>query len=285
MPPNRQSGKGGSSAQAVRVADAQAAPSIAERIPVANVFGISLARITFRDLCGLIEERIVSRTPSYVVTTNVDHVCKLQKDARFREAYHRALVAVADGQPVLWASHLFRAAVPEKLSGSDLLPWVCSWAASKGYSVFFLGGTPGTAERTAEILRDNEPNLQIAGINCPEYGFDRDPRQLESILAHLRRAKPDICFVGLGSPKQEIWMSHYSKRSGVPVMIGVGGSFDFVSGRIVRAPGWVQRAGLEWLWRLSMEPRRLWRRYLVEDVAFFQLVALEFVKRIRHWFT
>ena len=256
-------------------------PSIAPQS--AEIFNIRLSRVSLEDVKRIFADRIERRIPGFVVTPNVDHVCLCYHNPRFREAYSRAFLHFTDGTPVLWAARLFGEEIPEKLSGSDMLPVLSEWAAMQGYSIFLLGGTPGTADKSAEVLRERFPGLRIAGVNCPPYGFEDDPRKIQEVIDHLRAARPDICFVGLGAPKQELFMNHYRDAAGVPVMMGVGGSFDFVAGRTRRAPGWIQDLGVEWLWRLSMDPRRLWRRYLVDDMVFFKLLYLEFNRRLRRF--
>lgn len=266
---------------------AELAPvSARDRLAVEHVdiFNVQLSRVTLSQVKDVIDERIRLRAPGYIVTPNVDHVCMCYHSPRFREAYTRAFLRVADGTPVVWAARLFGEPVPEKLSGSDLLPKLAAWAAERGHSIFFLGGTPGTADRSAEILRERHPGLRIAGINCPPYGFEKDPALLQTVLDHVRSARPDLCFLGLGSPKAELFLSHYRDALRVPVTISIGGSFDFVSGRTRRAPEWVQQLGMEWLWRLSMEPGRLWRRYLVDDIVFVKLLYLECSRRLRRRF-
>ena len=141
---------------------------------------------------------------------------------------------------------------------------------------FFLGGAKGAAKGAAEVLVRQHPMLKIAGTCCPEFGFENDPKQASQILDEVRVARPDILFVGLGSPKQELWIAQYGEQSGAKLSVGVGISFGFVAGDVVRAPRWMQRIGLEWCHRLMQEPGRLWKRYLVDDVAFLRIVFREF---------
>lgn len=242
------------------------------------MFGISISNIDFDGVCDRIESRIAHRTPGYVVTTNVNHVCLCHRDGVFRAAYEDAFLAITDGVPLIWASWLLGRPLRKKLSGSDLVPWLSEFAAKKNHSVFLLGGTPGTAHETAGTLQRKNPNLQIAGVHCPPYGFEHDPEELQRTLEKIQAAKPDILFVALGSPKQELWMQKHYQTIDVPVSIGVGATFDFISGRVKRAPAPLQQLGFEWLWRLAMEPRRLWRRYLMEDTLFFKLLWQEFRK-------
>lgn len=270
-------GLGGSPAPASGADGTVAAVDPAE----VHLFGIHMSSLGFEGVCARIAERIRQWQPGFIVTPNVNHVCTCERDARFRATYERAFLALPDGMPIILASRLLGTPLRQKLSGSDMLPALCGFAAREGFSVFFLGGTPGTAERTAEIMRDRNPGLRVAGHYCPDYGFEHDPAKLEATLGAVRAAQPDICFVALGSPKQEIWMDDHHADGGACIYMGVGATFDFISGRVRRAPRWVQMTGFEWLWRIAMEPRRLWRRYLVEDMVFFRIFGRELLARRR----
>lgn len=142
-------------------------------------------------------------------------------------------------------------------------------------------GLPGSAEIAAQRLRQRFPDLRVAGTYCPPYGFERDAAENAKAIEAIRAANADILFVALGTPKQEIWLSKHQREIGVPVSMGVGAALDFLSGKVKRAPRWVQQCGLEWLWRLMQEPRRLWRRYLVDDMIIVPLLLRE-LKRPRH---
>lgn len=246
-----------------------------------DLFGVHMTSLDFAGVRHRIAERIRQKQPGFIVTPNVNHVCTCERDPRFRAAYVRAFLALPDGMPIILASRLLGTPLRQKLSGSDMLPALCGFAAQEGFSVFFLGGTPGTAERTAQIMSERNPGLRVAGYYCPDYGFEKDPAKLGATLEALRAAQPDICFVALGSPKQEIWMDDHFTDGGACIYMGVGATFDFISGRVRRAPLWVQKTGFEWLWRIAMEPRRLWRRYLVEDMVFFRIFGRELLMRWR----
>lgn len=247
-----------------------------------TILGVAFDSLDYEQLCASVERRIASREPGFVVTPNTDHVCRYHRDPEYKRAYADAFLVLPDGVPILWAAWLLGRPLRQKLSGSDLVPALAAFAAERGYSVYFLGGYPGTAAATARILQERHPALRVAGVDCPEYGFHLNEKRNREVLMQLKASQADFCFVALGSPKQELWMQRHCAETGVPVMIGVGGTFDFVSGRIRRAPRWVQKAGFEWLWRLCQEPRRLWRRYLVEDLLFFKLLWREFRQRWRN---
>ncbi len=245
------------------------------------LFGVHMTSLDFEGVCVRIAERVRAKQPGFIVTPNVNHVCTCERDPAFHAAYVRAFLALPDGMPIILASRLLGTPLKQKLSGSDMVPALCGFAAREGFSVFFFGGTPGTAERTAEIMVERNPGLRVAGHHCPDYGFEHDPTKLASALDAVRAAQPDLCFVALGSPKQEFWMDTHANELGPTIYMGVGATFDFISGRVRRAPRWIQKTGFEWLWRIAMEPRRLWRRYLVEDMVFFRIFGRELLARWR----
>ena len=166
-----------------------------------------------------------------------------------------------------------------RVNGTDLVDRLCERAAAAGRSVYLLGGMPGAAHATAEILHRRYAWLIVAGTDCPERGFERQPASLEPVLERLREANPDIVFVGLGLPKQEFFMHELLGGCDLGVALGIGGSFELMSGQLKRAPLWMQRSGLEWLFRLVQEPRRLAQRYLVGNTKFVVLVLRDVVRR------
>ena len=218
---------------------------------------------------------------AYAVTANVDHVVRFHRCPEVRPLYHGADLVVADGMPLVWASRLLGDPLPERVAGSDLFPALCARAAEAGLSVFLLGGAPGTAQRSAEVLQARNPRLRVVGTYCPPYGFEDDTAESQRVVDAVRGARPDILFVGLGSPKQEKWIVANHATCGARLSIGVGVSFSFVCGDVVRAPHWMRRTGLEWLHRLCQEPQRLWKRYLVDDLLFFLLLAKSLPNRQR----
>ena len=234
--------------------------------------GVEIDNISFKGALDLIESLIRAPGPSLVVTPNVDHICQLQDDLRYREAYARADLAVADGMPLLWASRFLGHPLQEKISGSDLFPAMCDRASRRGYAIFLLGGLPGVAQKAKEVLEQRFPKIDIRGTYSPPFGFENDPGEISRIREMIISAAPHLLFVALGSPKQEYFIYDNMNILNVPVSIGVGASFDFVAGTVRRAPRFIQRLGLEWLFRLAQEPRRLFRRYLIRDTAFFRLI-------------
>lgn len=239
--------------------------------PTVDLFGVRFSDLTRDELCERIERVVRADAHMYIVTANVDHIVRCQTDPLFRDAYNNAGTVVCDGKPLIWMSRLFGMPLKEKLSGSDLVGDLSEFAAKSGLSVYFFGAADGVAAKTAENLQQRIPDLKIAGVCSPPMEFYRDDAQTAAAVESISQARPDICFVALGSPQQEIWMYKCHRECGAAVMIGVGASFDFLAGRIKRAPRWMQSAGLEWVWRLCLEPRRLWRRYLIDDMRIIGL--------------
>ena len=243
-----------------------------------ELFGVLINSVTLDETLQAIDRRIQTREPGFIVTPNVDHICLLQNEQEFRRVYRAAFLVLPDGTPLMWAARFLGKPLKQKISGSDLVYWLSEHAAGKGHSLFLLGAAPGVAEEAARVFEEIYPGTKIAGHYSPPLGFEKDPGEVEKILGMLRDAKPDICYVALGAPKQDFWNFLHCRQSGVPVSLGVGASLDFVTGRVKRAPVWMQHSGLEWLWRLCQEPGRLWRRYLLRDSRFLVLFLRELLR-------
>ncbi len=252
------------------------AHSDAPAVPKVQLLGVPVAAATatevLEDLERCIAERLLGQ---YVVTLNVDILLTALEDRRLLDACFRARWVVADGVPIVWASRLLGRPLPQRVNGADLAWALMQRAADRGYRVFLLGAAPGVADLAGQRLRERFPTLIVAGTLSPPYGFDSSPREIQATVAAVSASKPDIVLAAFGAPRQELWLRHHLAKAGVPVGIGVGGTLDFWAGRVRRAPVRLQKLGLEWLWRLSQEPRRLWRRYLVRDLRFFPLILRE----------
>jgi len=227
--------------------------------------------LTFQETLREIERLVDRKQGGSVFTPNVDHVVKASMNTPFREAYDRVSLSVADGMPLIWASPLLGCPLPERVAGSDLLMPVLELAARHKWRVYLLGGAPGVAPAVARLLTD-QMGITVAGwddCRIDQNGSDADGSSFE----RARAARPDIIFVALGPPKQELWIDKARDLVGPAVSLGVGASLDFLVGKYKRAPRWMGRVGLEWAYRLAQEPRRLWRRYLVEGPRFLGIVA------------
>ncbi|CAM2077818.1 MAG: WecB/TagA/CpsF family glycosyltransferase [uncultured Clostridium sp.] len=228
--------------------------------------------LTMNEAVQKIEQLILSKKPSYVVTPNVDHIVKLEKDKEFQEVYKEADLILTDGMPLIWISKMKKTPIKEKVSGSDLFPEVCKLAANKGYKVFLLGAAEGVAAKAAENLKEKYKGLNIVGTYSPSYGFEKNEEEIQQIIKMINEVKPEVLAVGLGAPKQEKFLYNYRNQLNVPVALAIGASIDFEAGNIDRAPEWMQRSGLEWFYRLCKEPKRMFKRYLVDDMKIFKLV-------------
>jgi N-acetylglucosaminyldiphosphoundecaprenol N-acetyl-beta-D-mannosaminyltransferase len=234
------------------------------------ILGIPIDDIDMQEaldhLDGLIQMGRASGNGHQVVTVNVDFIVNALRDPDLLSILRDSSLATADGMPLVWGARFLGAPLKERVAGADLVPALAERAAQNGYSLFLLGAAPGVAAKAAEILQQRYPGLKIAGVYSPPFqpGMDTDPSTIEMI----REKKPDILMVALGNPKQEKWIHRYGSQLSVPLMMGVGGSLDFLAGVTKRAPQWMQRSGFEWVWRLSQEPRRLWRRYVVGLAVF-----------------
>jgi N-acetylglucosaminyldiphosphoundecaprenol N-acetyl-beta-D-mannosaminyltransferase len=228
--------------------------------------------VTFDEALHEIEELVHRREGGAVFTPNVDHVVQAERHAAFREAYSRADLCLPDGMPLVWASRLLGPRLREKVSGSDLVLPLMRLAAERRWRVYLLGGAPGVAGQAAQKLAD-ELGVNVVGTDSPVVDADGRAARPDETIEQVVAVKPDLVLVALGAPKQELWIDRYGDRIKPAVAMGVGGSLDFVVGRIARAPAWMSRVGLEWLFRLWQEPRRMWRRYLIEDPKFVAIVA------------
>lgn len=228
--------------------------------------------LTMDEAIDRIDKLVINKKPSYVVTPNVDHIVKLENDIEFQQVYKDADLILTDGMPLIWISKLKKMPIKEKVSGSDLFPQVCSLASKKGYKVFLLGAAEGVADKAAKNLMEKYNGLEVVGTYSPSYGFEKNEDEIENIINIINTTKPDILAVGLGAPKQEKFLYKYKDKLNVPVSLAIGASIDFEAGNIDRAPIWMQNTGLEWFYRLMKEPKRMFKRYLIDDMKIFKLV-------------
>jgi N-acetylglucosaminyldiphosphoundecaprenol N-acetyl-beta-D-mannosaminyltransferase len=219
--------------------------------------------LTFAGALDEIERLVQAGAGGAVFTPNIDHVVSAESNAAFRDAYSRADLSLVDGQPLLWASRILGPALPEKISGADLIHPLMERAGQRGWRVFLVGGAPGSAMRAAERFT-GEWGVQIAGLEEGRIGLEPGPAD-EALLARIAEARPHLVLVALGAPKQELWIDARRARLAPAVALGVGAALDFAAGAVRRAPLFLRLAGLEWLYRLAQEPRRLARRYLWND--------------------
>jgi N-acetylglucosaminyldiphosphoundecaprenol N-acetyl-beta-D-mannosaminyltransferase len=243
-----------------------------------DILGVQVSAINLADAVETIERWIREGSRNYVCVTGVHGVMESRSDERLRDIHNRAGLVTPDGMPLVWILRLLGKRRTERIYGPDLLRKLTATSALRGDRQFYYGGADGVAEKLKQALTTAYPGLQVAGTLCPPF------RQLtreedDAVVDAINAARPDIVWVGLSTPKQERWMASHLGRIDAPVMIGVGAAFDFLAGTKRQAPLWMQRNGLEWLFRLCSEPGRLWRRYAYIVPGFAILAAGELLRR------
>jgi len=223
-----------------------------------------------------VEER---RTGNYIAVTGMHGVVEAQQNPKFSSILNQASLVVADGMPLVWIGRRYGFNLQRRVYGPELLETFCR-ATGDRYCHFFYGGAPGVAEQLSEALQQRF-GIRVGGVYSPPFR-PLNASEKQCLQQLILDSRPDILWVGLSTPKQEIWMAEYRDLLGVPVMVGVGAAFDFLTGRTSQAPRWMREHGLEWLFRLATEPRRLWKRYLIGGSRFVWHVALE-MTRIRKY--
>lgn len=248
-----------------------------------NLFGITIHALDMCESVSTIEAWITdeARSCKYVVTPNVDHIVKLRGDSEFQEAYRDASLVVADGKPVVMASRLLGDALPGTVPGSDLVPSIFErfQRAGKPLGVFLLGAGPGVAAKAALVIQEKWPVVRVNGCYSPPMGFERSDSECAEICVRVARSQADLLVIGLGSPKQEVWVRRHGPSLSVKVALCAGATIDFLAGEKARAPIWMRRFGLEWLHRMASEPRRLGGRYLHDAIVFPGLMYVEWRRR------
>jgi N-acetylglucosaminyldiphosphoundecaprenol N-acetyl-beta-D-mannosaminyltransferase len=227
--------------------------------------------LTFDEAIDEIERLIESQVGGSVFTPNVDHLVQLERNPSFRAAYEGASLCLVDGQPLIWASHLLGSPLPQKISGSDLMIPLVRRAERKRWRIYLIGGAPGVAAQAAEKMKE-QFDVEIVGTEAPHVTPSGNAAEGQAVIDRIAAAKPHLVFVAFGAPKQELFIQNALASIRPAVAVGVGAGFDFVAGRMKRAPRWISQSGLEWLFRLAQEPRRLARRYLVDDPQFVAIL-------------
>lgn len=243
-------------------------------IPRANVLGVGISAINMDIALEQIEGWIARREQRYVCVATVHGVMECQRDPMLRQVFNNSGLTTPDGMPLVWLSRLSGFRQTRRVYGPDLMLALCRRSVERGYGHFLYGGAEGVAETLANRLGQRFPGLRFVGTYTPPFR-PLTPAEDAEVVERINRAAPDIVWVGISAPKQDRWMAEHVGRLTAPVLIGVGAAFDFHSGRKRQAPRWMQGAGLEWLFRLSQEPRRLWQRYLVYNPMFVGLVLLQ----------
>jgi N-acetylglucosaminyldiphosphoundecaprenol N-acetyl-beta-D-mannosaminyltransferase len=228
----------------------------------------------------LVDGLIDRAAPGYFITANLHYAMLTDRESRLAEVNRRAAFLVADGMPLVWYSRLLGRPLPERVTGADSIYRLCQQAARRGHRVFLLGGAPEVARQAAENLRRLSPGLRIVGIETPMLS-ELSPQEHARLIRRIRHARPDLLFVAFGQPRGELWLAENVDALGVPACVQVGASFDFVAGRVARAPKWMRRIGAEWTYRIWREPRRMVPRYFADAVFLVKAVLRDVFGRRR----
>ena len=242
-----------------------------------NLLGVRVHAINMNSAISQIAAWIAHRDRHYVCVTGVHGIMESRRDPSLRRIHNQAGLVTPDGMPLVWFGRLRGFSQMRRVYGPDLLLAACERSISTGWSHYFYGGGPGVAEKLAERLSARYPGLKVAGCSTPPFRALTSEEDAAAI-AQINASGADLLWIGLSTPKQERWMAAHLNRVTVPVMLGVGAAFDFHAGLKPQAPRWMQRPGLEWLFRLASEPRRLWKRYLINNPAFLCLAALQLTR-------
>jgi len=241
-----------------------------------HLFGVEIDLLNMNETVTTIFEWFAEPVAEckFVVTPNVDHIVKVQTDAGLQAAYKQAALVVTDGKPVVWAANLLGVDIPGTVPGSDLVPAIFDYAQAneKPIKVFLLGAMPGVADRAKATIHQQWPLVQVVGTLSPDFGFDKRDNESKAICETINASGAELLVLGLGAPKQELWITAYASQIKAKAALCVGATIDFLAGEKPRAPMWMRKFGLEWLHRMLSEPKRLAKRYLVDAIVFPKIV-------------
>jgi N-acetylglucosaminyldiphosphoundecaprenol N-acetyl-beta-D-mannosaminyltransferase len=255
-----------------------AAEAVGTAIPSrVSLFGLSIDNLTMDETLDRVEAFVAAGSVHQHVAINVDKIVKSHRDPELRAIINACDLASPDGQPVVWASRLLGHPLKGRVAGIDLMIGLFARAEEHGHRIYLLGARPDVVRDVVDRLHRDHPALVVAGARDGYW----DPSDEEAVAAEIEAAHPDLLFVAIPSPRKEQFLSAWKARIRAPFVMGVGGSFDVYAGRISRAPAWMRRIGLEWLFRMAKEPRKMWRRYLIDDLAFAPILLQELRTRRR----
>lgn len=244
-----------------------------------EVLGVNVDLVQIPEVIAQVQKWIEDgHSGHYVTFSNVHAIMEAYHDSAFREVLSKASIVCPDGMPLVWLSRLRGFGLRRRVYGPDFMRDFIQATQDKDHSHFFYGGAPGIAEQLSTKLREHFPRLRVAGMYSPSFRA-LSATERDEIVGMINQSHTDVLWVALGCPKQEQWMYEHRELLNVPVMLGVGQAFDIYAGTLQQAPRWIRESGFEWLFRLCLEPRRLWRRYLVHNTGFLIAIVREFVTR------
>lgn len=249
------------------------------RLPRVSVLDVPIHAISHHQAIAQIAEWIEARCPAWGVFCTVYTVMMCREDSEYRTTVNSADLVLPDGMPLVWLSRQRGYPQTTRIYGPDLMLLLIAYGIERGYTHYFYGSTPQVIDALQANLKNRYPEIRVVGICSPPFR-PLTPEEDEAVVAQINEADPDIVWVGLGSPKQDLWMHAHRSQLRAPILLGVGAAFDIHAGFLPQAPRWMQRSGLEWLFRLFVEPRRLWRRYLLYNPAFiYHLIMNQKIRR------
>lgn len=240
-----------------------------EKQPLLNTY---VNNVNMDEAIQAIEDMIASEKKSYIVAINVDVVMKIENDSYLKEITDKADMVLVDGKPLQWIAKWNKRPVKAKISGSDLVPLLCEVSAKRGYSIFIIGGKDGIAEQAKKKLEEKHTGINVVGTYAPPFGFEKNEIELKKINEMIAVAHPDILIACFGCPKQEKWIYENYQKYDAKVSVCAGATVDFLAGNVNRAPKWMSEHGLEWFYRFLQEPKRMFKRYFVDDIKILKLI-------------
>lgn len=247
-----------------------------EHIQLMNIF---IHNVSMDEAINEIDKVINTNKKIYVVTPNTDHIVKLECDKKFKKAYTEAGLVVVDGTPLMWISKWYKNPLKEKITGPRLTEKIIEMSAEKKYTVFFLGGAESVALQASQLMEKKYIGLKTVGFYSPKFGFEKDNGEIEKIISLVNEVKPDILIAGMGSPKTEIFLNENISRMDTHIALSVGAAIDFMAGKVKRCPAWVNKIGFEWLYRFVKEPKRMFKRYFIDDI---KIIKIAFKYKNKH---
>ena len=246
--------------------------------PKHNILGIQISSISMSNLLDDFAGLIRSSSKASVCITPVNSILAARKNVQVLAIYNNANYTLCDGVPVLWASRFLGTPIEQRITGLDLLPALLEFCATHNFSLFFLGASPGVGDALKAKAEQLHPSINIKGVYCPPFAAKFEKAENDKMIAAINVVKPDIVLVSLTAPKQDIWISENLEYLDTKIAIGIGGAFEVTAGLINRAPVWMQKAGLEWFYRFTQEPKRMFKRYFIEAPVFIPLIILQKIK-------
>lgn len=240
-----------------------------EKQPLLNTY---VNNVNMQETVHIINRLIESGKKSYIVAINVDVVMKIEADSYLKEITDNADIVLVDGQPLVWIAKWHKHPVKARISGSDLVPLLCKNASEKGHSIFIIGGKDGIADQAKRNLEKKHPGIYVVGTYAPPLGFEKDAKELDKINKMISEAHPDLLIACFGCPKQEKWIYENYQKYSAKISICAGATVDFLAGNVNRAPRWVSDYGLEWFYRFTQEPKRMFKRYFIDDTKILKLI-------------